>query len=188
MPPLEVRGAGGWQSGYVVPVIAGALEGTLTVDQQVIDVRNAVGYHDHNWGFWEDVSWRWGQTQHAGLSLIYGRIFPPRDAADPDLIPGFLALTGPDGPIGYAVNVTIEEENQAGSATPRLITITARSSSLDLTARFAVSSVVTNTVAGPLTSGLDFLQMRGTYSVQGTAAGQRIDFEAQGSAETFRAR
>ena len=63
-----------------------------------------VGYHDHNWGFWEGVSWRWGQVQHGDLSIVYGRVHPPADVADPERIPGFLAAIGPDGPIGYASN------------------------------------------------------------------------------------
>ena len=42
------------------------------------------GYHDHNWGFWQGVSWQWGQVQHGDLSLLYGRVFPPREAADPE--------------------------------------------------------------------------------------------------------
>ena len=46
------------------------------------------------------MSWQWGQVQHEGLSILYGRVFPPADAADPDRVPGFLAVLGPDGPIG----------------------------------------------------------------------------------------
>ena len=48
------------------------------------------GYHDHNWGFWQGVSWQWGQVQGEGLSFVYGRVYPPADAADPSRIPAFL--------------------------------------------------------------------------------------------------
>jgi hypothetical protein len=39
---------------------------------------------------------------------------------------------------------------------------------------------------GPLSSGLDLLQLRGQYVVTGRAGDRSIDFTAPGSAETFR--
>ena len=39
---------------------------------------------------------------------------------------------------------------------------------------------------GPLATGVNFLQMRGNYTVSGTAGDQRFSFSAPGSAETFR--
>ena len=71
---------------------------------------SGTGYHDHNWGFWDGVSWRWGQVQHEGLSYVYGRVIPPADAADPEQLPGFLVALGPDGPVGYTTRVTIERQ------------------------------------------------------------------------------
>ena len=82
---------------------------------------DGAGYHDHNWGFWKDVSWRWGQVHHGDLSLVYGRIHPPADAGDAERIPGFLAAIGPDGPVGYATNVSIEETNDPATGRPRSI-------------------------------------------------------------------
>ena len=128
-----IRGAGGWVSGYVVPVMSGRLTGTAHGRRnagRVFD--DGAGYHDHNWGFWKDVSWRWGQVHHGDLSLVYGRIHPPADAADAERIPGFLAAIGPDGPVGYATNVSIEETNDPATGHPRSITVTGRSSSLDV--------------------------------------------------------
>jgi hypothetical protein len=150
---------------------------------------HGVGYHDHNWGFWEGVSWQWGQVQHEDISIVYGRVFPPRDAADPGRIPGFLAAIGPGGPIGYATNVTIEETNASDPSRPQRITVRAQSPSIDLTLTFSVEDLVTNRMqAGPLTSAMDFLQLRGGYTVTGTAGDRRIAFQAPGSAETFRGR
>ena len=96
LPPIEIHGAGGWRSGYVVPVMSGVLGGTILVDGERISLDGGVGYHDHNWGFWEGVSWKWGQVQEGDLSVVYGRVFPPADAADPDRIPGFLVAIAPD--------------------------------------------------------------------------------------------
>ena len=188
VPPVELGGARGWRTGYVVPVMSGPLTGTLTLDDGVVSLDGGTGYHDHNWGFWEGVSWQWGQVHHGDLSLLYGRVLPPASAADPERLPGFVGALGPDGPIAYATNVTITETNDQNGR-PQTITVRARGSAVDLTLRFAVASAVTTPMAqGPLGSGLDFLQLRGEYRVTGRAGTQTIDFTAAGAAETFRGR
>ena len=201
LPPLEIRGAGGWVSGYVVPVMSGPLTGRLTLlrrgyggrDGTPVVFEDGTGYHDHNWGFWKDVSWRWGQVHHGDLSFVYGRIHPPADAADPERIPGFLAVIGPDGPAGYATNVSIEETNDPATGHPRTILVTARSSSLDMAMELSVAEAIVTRRSGGLfgssTSGeLDFLQLRARYLVRGRAGDRPIDFTASGAAETFRGR
>ncbi len=186
VPPLEISGARGWRTGYVVPVMSGRLSGRLESAATEVSLEGGVGYHDHNWGFWQDVSWQWGQVQQGELSLLYGRVFPPRDAADPDRIPGFVGVLGPDGPIAYATDVTITETNDERGQ-PRAIEVRARGSGLDVRIRFDVASAVTTHMAqGPLTSGLNFLQLRGQYTVSGKVESRSLDFTAPGSAETFR--
>jgi hypothetical protein len=171
--------------------MSGQLGGTLDVRAangrgERISFSDGAAYHDHNWGFWRGVSWQWGQAQQGDLSLIYGRVFPPRDAADPDRIRGFLGALGPDGPLGYATNVTISETNDA-EGQPTMILVTGRSRLMDVTLRFDVSSMVTTPMAqGTLVNGLNFLQMRGQYTVSGKAGERDINFTAPGSAETFR--
>ena len=195
LPPLTIRGAGGWLSGYVVPVMSGRLTGTLMVDGTPVVFDAGAGYHDHNWGFWNDVSWRWGQVHHGDLSLVYGRIHPPADAADAERIPGFLAAIGPDGPLGYATNVSIEETNDPATGQPRSITVTGRSSSLDVTMELTVDDAIVTKrgvgLFGPSTAlraspEMDFLQLRARYRVRGRAGDRSIDFNASGAAETFR--
>jgi hypothetical protein len=186
--PIEIFGASGWRTGYVVPVMAGVLNGTLDVDGMRVSLANGTGYHDHNWGFWEGVSWQWGQVHHDDLSLVYGRVFPPDDAADRERMPGFLGVLGPGGPLGYATNVTIEEINDA-SGRPQRIEIQGRNRALDLTLTFSVATRdVTPMQGGPLASGLDFLQLRGTYDVRGRIGDREIAFTAAGAAEAFRGR
>ena len=188
VPPLEITGAHGWRTGYVVPAMAGALDGTIRAGGETVSFAGGTGYHDHNWGFWKNVSWQWGQVQHEDLSFIYGRVFPPREAADPERMPGFVGALGPDGPLGYATDVHIAERNDQRGR-PRTITVTARGTALNLTLRFEVQSVTTTRMAGgPVGAGLDFLQMRGAYSVAGRAAGRDISFTSPGAAETFRGR
>jgi hypothetical protein len=186
VPPLEITGARGWRTGYVVPVMSGKLEGMLSIDGSPVSLAGGTGYHDHNWGFWKGVSWQWGQAQEGDLALIYGRVFPPRDAADPDTIPGFVGALGPDGPLGYSTDVRISETNDERGQ-PRQIHVTAHSSSLEIDFTFDVaSSVTTRMTNGPLGNGVDFLQLRGQYSVRGRAGDRKIQFIAPGSAETFR--
>lgn len=201
VPPVQVSGARGWRTGYVVPVMSGHLDGGLTLrddssatrargtpppGETRLSLAGGAGYHDHNWGFWQGVSWQWGQVQNGELSFIYGRVFPPREAADPERMPGFVGALGPDGPLGYATDVKITEvDDEKGR--PKTVTIRARGTSLDLDIRFdAVSAVTTRMSQGPLANGVNFLQMRGQYSVSGRAADRRIQFTAPGAAETFR--
>ena len=185
LPPAEIGGAHGWRTGYVVPVMSGRLDGTLEVEGERISFDGGVGYHDHNWGFWRGVSWQWGQAQQGDLSLLYVRVFPPREAADPERLPGFVGALGPDGLLGYATNVTIDEINKEDGQ-PRTITVTGRSRLIDVSLRFDVASVVTTHLEGALSTGLNFLQMRGQYTVNGKAGDRDINFTAPGSAETFR--
>ena len=105
MPPATIRGAGGWVSGYVVPVLSGTMRGDLRIGGDRLTFDDAAGYHDHNWGFWEGVRWQWGQVAHDDVSIVYGRVFPPADVADEARIPGFLAVLGPDGLLGFSTNV-----------------------------------------------------------------------------------
>jgi hypothetical protein len=93
---------------------------------------------------------------------------------------------GPDGPLGFATKVAISEENdQAGR--PRTVTVTAGGDALDLVLRFEVASMTTTRMTqGPLASGVDFLQLRGEYTVTGSVASRDISFTAPGTAETFR--
>ena len=95
-------------------------------------------------------------------------------------------VLGTDGPLGYATEVRIDEENDS-SGKPVRIEIRARGAALDARARFHVSSSTTTRMAqGRIGGGLDFLQLRGTYAVSGRAGSQRLDFTAPGAAETFR--
>jgi hypothetical protein len=181
-----IRGAGGWLSGYTVPVMSGRLSGSLTIGDARVAMAGSA-YHDHNWGFWDGVSWRWGQVQHGGLSYIYGRVLPPPDAADPERSPGVLIALGPDGPVGYSTRVSIEETDDPATHLPRRIVVQGRGASLDLTLDLAVESAIVNR-GRTLGSGADFLQLHARYHVTGRAGGQTIDFTAEGAAETFRGR
>jgi hypothetical protein len=133
------------------------------------------------------VSWRWGQLQHDDLSLLYGRVIPPPEAAYPSRIPGQLGVHGPEGPLGNATNISItESDDERGN--PRTILIRGSSADLEIEARFEVEVTTRSRGLVMLRSDLDFLQMRGTYSVTGRIGDRMLSFSAAGSAETFRSR
>jgi hypothetical protein len=192
LPPAVLRGARGWLSGYVVPVLSGTLSGALSIgsgQSDSIRFDGATGYHDHNWGFWRDVRWQWGQVSGPDLSFIYGRVFPPADVAAADRIPGFLGVLDASGLVGVATNVAIVEHRPPDdpSAAPSSIDVTARSNGLDLRLSFATERAVRTALS--MTGGAnDFLQLGGTYRVKGRAAGRPVDFTARGAAETFQPR
>jgi hypothetical protein len=186
VPPIEITGARGWRTGYVVPVMSGALDGELTASGERVSLAAGTGYHDHNWGFWKGVSWQWGQAQQGDLSVLYGRVFPPPEAADPERIPGFVGVLGPDGPLGYSTDVRISETND-DKGRPQTIRVRARSTSLNVDLRFDVASIETTRMTqGALANGVNFLQMRGQYTVNGSTGTRNIAFTAPGAAETFR--
>jgi hypothetical protein len=187
LPPFTMRGAGGWVSGYVVPVMAGELGGSIRAGAETFDLSGGSGYHDHNWGFWEGVRWRWGQVEGGGLAFVYGRVYPPADAADANRLPGFLVALGDEGPVGYATDVTIAETDGSDRAQPHRIVVKGRGESLTMTLDIEVNQTTTTRMpTGAFGGGMNFLQMRGTYRVSGEAGGRAIDFTAPGSAETFR--
>ena len=187
LPPFVMRGANGWMSGYVVPVMEGALSGEIRAGGDTLDFSGGTGYHDHNWGFWEGVRWQWGQVQGQGLSFVYGRVYPPADAADADRLPGFVIALGPEGPVGFATEVTIEETDRATTGRPEQIVIRGRSDSLQLTLDLAIENTTSTRMRqGFFGGGMQFLQMRARYRVSGRAGDRDVDFTALGSAETFR--
>jgi hypothetical protein len=190
VPPLELTGARGWLSGYVVPVMSGQLDGMLDVNGDVVPFADGTGYHDHNWGFWEGVSWQWGQVQHGDLSILFGRVFPPSEAADPDRVPGFVGVLGPDGPLTYTDNVTITETNDEGGQPQSLVVTATRGVGVEIEIAFDVESAITTEAGGSrlLADSLDFFQLNGTYTVTGHIDTETLAFTAPGSAETFRGR
>jgi hypothetical protein len=189
LPAAAVHGARGWVSGYVVPVLSGAVRGSLRIGGETIRLDGATGYHDHNWGFWQGVRWQWGQVAKDDVSIVFGRVFPPETVADPERVPGFLGVLGPSGPLGFSTDVTIAESADAGGA-PSAMTIQARGPRIDVRMTLTVEESVTTVM--PLTrlpggAAMNFLQLGGTFRVDGRAADRALAFTARGAAETFRA-
>jgi hypothetical protein len=191
LPPFTVRGADGWQSGYVVPVLAGGLEGALVIDETRLSLEDGSGYHDHNWGFWEGVSWQWGQVHGDELSFVYGRLLPPADVVDRDRLPGLLVALGPEGPLAFSADVSIDEVDESGGGRPRSIHVRGRGTAIDIEMELEVHGAIGTRIERGLpaslgAASLDFLQLQATYHVSGQVDGSDVAFSAPGSAETFR--
>ena len=188
LPPMTIRGARGWQSGYTVPVMQGALSGWIAAGSVERSLDGGSGYHDHNWGHWTGVSWQWGQVHGDDMSFVYGRVTPPADAADAARVPGFLVVVGPDGPMGYATRVAITEEDDLATGEPRRLVIESRGASIDLRLEADVEDLtVTRLDREGFGSGMDFYQLRARFSIAGRIGEEDIVLTAPGSAETFRA-
>jgi hypothetical protein len=185
LPPMVIRGARGWMSGYVVPVLAGRVDGELTTGSHTVRLTAADAYHDHNWGFWRDVRWQWGQVSGGDIAIVFGRVFPPAEVADPDRMPGFLGVLDREGLVGVTTNVAISERTDNG--TPAGIAVVGSSGSVDVRLKFATERAIRTRMAmtGATT---DFLQLSGTYQVEGRAGERQIRFTARGAAETFQPR
>jgi hypothetical protein len=185
LPPASIRGANGWMTGYVVPALSGNLSASLMFAHPTRPALSlsGVGYHDHNWGFWQGVSWQWGQVAHDDISIVYGRVFPPADVADPARVPGFLTVLGPGGPLGFSTDVAIDDRE-----TGRVI-VRAHGRAIDLELSLNVEDTVKTAMAmtqAPGASPLNFLQLGGPFHVTGRVGDRTIDFTARGAAETFK--
>ena len=189
LPPFTLHGGRGWLSGYTVPVPSGALGGTLRLRDGVIDFTGGSGYHDHNWGFWGGVSWQWGQVVGDDLSLVYGRIRPPADAADPERIPCVLILSRAAGDVTLVREVTISEIGRTTDGAPKRIALTAKDDGVLLRIGLDVMSAIRTRVGGgpfgARTSDTDFFQMRVRAHVTGHIGQRNVEFTSNGSAETF---
>jgi hypothetical protein len=187
LPPATITGARGWITGYTAPVLAGRVNGSFTIGHDRVELRDAAGYHDHNWGFWKGVRWQWGQVAHGDLSIVYGRIFPPPDVADPERIPGFLGVLGAKGAIGFSTAVSLDESGEEGGV-PQRVTVHASGRAIELDLAFTVDRSVRTGMRMTAAAGAptDFLQLGGEYRVTGTVGGRALDFTARGAAETFR--
>jgi hypothetical protein len=190
LPPATIQGARGWITGYTAPVLSGTFGGELTAAGERIAIDAAAGYHDHNWGFWNGVRWQWGQVAHDDISIVYGRVFPPADVADPERVPGFLGVLGPEGPLGFSTAVSIHETGAGSGGVPSRSVITARGRSIDLTLALTVERSVRSAMAMTAAGGpaMDFLQLAGQYTVSGKVGDRALNFTSRGAAETFRPR
>jgi hypothetical protein len=203
VPPLELD-TGEVRSGYVVPVLRAAVTGRVVIGGEAVAV-DAVGYHDHNWGTWQAVTWEWGAVSTPEVALVAGGVRHP-SLPDRDMVVSVYALRGArpgvlgvlrapaptrtawrDGPrVGGArvrvpARLRYRATNRAGDWLDVEVVVQT------VTATLPVAAGATATDAGAARSwGREvFLQMHGRYTVRGVVGGWRLALAAQGFAETF---
>jgi hypothetical protein len=189
-PPLEQVSP--FRTGYVVPALRATVTGTIRIGTRAIRI-DGTGYHDHNWGTWQAVTWEWGTASTQDFALLAGLIRHPSQqtremvvtlyASDPRR-PGLLSMLrgGPpvlsawrEGPAIRAGRLRIPGRLQYQAAN-------------DAGDHLDVDITVTDVLATPLPSTQTrqvFLQMRGRYQISGVIAGRAVQFVTDGFAETF---
>lgn len=197
LPPLELE-AGEFRSGYVVPALRASVTGAIRLRGSDLRV-NAIGYHDHNWGTWQGVTWEWGTVSTGELVLLAGLIRHPALQGEEMAVhifahgntrPGLLGMlrgTPPQRsewrkglrvrgrPVGIPGRLRYQAVNDAGDRLDVEIAV------IDVMA----TSLEAAGVSGTLSTGEVFLQIRGRYRVAGIVGGRPIRFAAEGFAETF---
>ncbi len=204
-PPITLRGADGFESGYVVPVVLGRASGAIEAAGERWAFDGALAYHDHNWGFWRSVRWDWGQVQSpdGAFALVYGAVHAPELERAGQGGSYFAMVTGADGFLGFLTPRAISYEDErdgpmlAGHRVrvPGTILLSHATEDDTLDVEVRVRDVAASVPAGDpredpgsATQGggrRAFLQMRGHYLVRGRVGGRVIAFEAPGASETF---
>lgn len=188
-PPAYLALSSNFESGYVIPSLRGKYRGTITIGSRSYSFEEAEGYHDHNWGIWQQpagseekslpVSWNWGHAYSKDYALFYGEIF--LQGKSKGLFvgvfdnQGFLTLFRP-GRIEYSDTKPTPQGFQIPS-TLRLAQ-TKAFTGIDLIGRSK------SYAATPMNS-LYFIQYKMDFDVQLTIDGQDHHFTADGNAETF---
>ena len=191
-PPVDLR-EGEYISGYVVPALSARANGRICVGASCTVLSKAPAYHDHNWGVWRNVTWDWGAARGRDFSLLYGAVYAPDDTlfASASGAPRiFVALVDS---LGVRQILRARSIAYAGShAESSRSGVRAPASFRFLAAREEDSVVVTGRIADFQASGMtaagmnrSFLQMRGSFTLEGRVTGERVGDEGEGFFETY---
>jgi hypothetical protein len=190
-PPVELR-QGRYPSGYVVPALSARASGRICVAGRCTRIRGAPAYHDHNWGVWRNVTWDWGAARGRTFNVLYGAIYTPDDlrtapAGTPRV---FVALVDTLGvrqifrARGVEYRGSLQKANGAGVSAPAGLRFMATrdGDTVEVTVRVLDYHATTMTAAG---AGRNFLQMRGTFQLEGLLDGQAVSDTGSGFFETY---
>lgn len=188
LPPAYLAKSENFESGYVIPSIRGKFQGAITVDGRIYDFSSANGYHDHNWGIWqqpdhggEPVRWNWGHAFSGEYAIFFGEIFIGGKSkglfAGVFDKSGYLTIFRPDE-IKYSAltksgDLMIPEELRFAQQ-KRFTAI-------------QMEGKATSFVHSPVgeNGSLHFVQYKMEYSVRLNIDGRQHNFSAKGNAETF---
>ena len=181
-PPTDLARSNHFESGYVIPAIRGAYDGAITIGNKSYRFDGVPGYHDHNWGIWQEIIWNWGHLYSNQYALFFGEIF--LEGKSKGLFvglldnKGFLTLLRPD-----KIKFTDYKEGPAGTLVPMQWEIEAKKQFASLLLRGKAQSFVSTKVEGA--EPLYFIQYKANYRVEATLDNKKLLFDATGNAETF---
>jgi hypothetical protein len=183
-PPVDLR-EGDYPSGYVVPALSATASGRICLAGACTVLTDAPAYHDHNWGVWREVTWDWGAARGRTFNLLYGAVYTPddtipsRQSGAPRL---FVTLVDSLGVRQILRAREVRYSGPTGAPTGFGFTASREGDTVRVEAR--VQDVQASAMAA---AGVDrrFLQMRGTFRLEGTLAGKPVRDEGTGFFETY---
>lgn len=196
-PPVELQ-AGAFRSGYVVPALRAEVTGVMRLGAETFHL-NATGYHDHNWGVWQAVTWEWGTASSPEFALLAGLVRHPSLRTEEMLVTLHAVAGGRAGVLGIlrATAPILSDWRAAPPEGPQAAPVPrGRVASLrvpgrlryraanDAGDRLDVEVTGDDVVATPIGPRV-FLQIHGRYTVEGIVGGRPVKFAAKGFAETF---
>ena len=192
LPPFEQQ-SGGFRSGYVVPALHAEVTGTVTVGPKTLRIEGT-GYHDHNWGIWQAVTWEWGTAGTTSYALLAGLVRHPAVKGQEMLVTLFGTERNRSGVMGL-LRGSAPEPSDWMSGPPvggirlrvpgRLRYRAANEAGDRLIVEFVPEDIIATPQDPPVAGRNVFLQMRGRYSVTGAVGDRPVRFMATGYAETF---
>lgn len=191
-PAVDLR-EGEYRSGYVVPALSGVANGTVRVGRRCLRLAGAPAYHDHNWGVWRDVTWDWGAGRGRSFNLLYGGVYAPGDTGAFRTTAGSRLLVALVDSLGVRQIFRAREVRYQGThplsarygvKAPASFSFLASrdEDTVRVTARIADFQATART---PAAAGRSFLQMRGSFALEGTVGGMAVKDEGSGFFETY---
>ncbi|HEY7161528.1 MAG TPA: hypothetical protein VH815_09730, partial [Acidobacteriota bacterium] len=188
-PPVMLAESEGFESGYVIPSVKGVFEGSLSIDGRKYDFTNAAGYHDHNWGIWQQpqssgdpVRWNWGHAFSDSHALFYGEIFLKNRSRGLFVVvfdnKGYLTIFRP-GSIQYS-DYALQPE---AISVPKRLHVSERKAftaiEMDGTSKSFAATLMQSK------NPLYFIQYKMDYIIKLEIDGKSVTFPASGNSETF---
>ena len=192
--PGASLGTEGFISGYTVPALRASATGSICVESRCEQYQDAQAYHDHNWGVWRGVTWDWGASRAGAYTILYGRVKAPDSRREQPLFVylidslGFKAVLRPasisyvDGRMTRVGSKEIKVPSQA-----TFIDVRGNDSlRVDLSIEDAIATETRQSNGLPSFGGPYFIQMKGTATLSGKIAGEKISGSGTGFFETYR--
>ena len=180
-PPTMLAQKTDFESGYVIPAIRGKYDGSIEIGAQSFNFSGIDGYHDHNWGIWQQIEWNWGHAFSKEFAIFFGEIY--LEGQSKGLFAGiydsrgFLTLLRP-GKILYSEFTKTPD----GLLVPMEMKMEAEKRFSSMTLHGKAERYVTTKMEE---QDLHFVQYKMNYDGVLTVDGKKYEFSAKGNAETF---